>query len=282
MAKDTDSTVDEELEDSELDVDDESQDEIDEEETDESDSEEETDETDDEDESEDDDDDESEDDEEEDEDDQPKFEKRYTQIKGDTPQEYIKNLEKTYKNSTDEALRLKGERDTLQRRVDQMAEVIAKNPEIAEQIQDTTQNPLVAPELLHARQTMEDQMRTEFAEFTEEHPELATDSDLQAKVLKRLKVLGDASRNDDGRILGMREGLDMAWISLGLNKGNDEETVRLKAKENASRSKTSGGGKKAPKGAKVEFSEAQIATGMNMGLGKTRKEVIEKLKKYAT
>src|SRR3954471_15699245 len=47
----------------------------------------------------------------EDEETPPAFVKEFDYIKGDTPEEYAKNLEAAYKNSSSEALRLKGELD---------------------------------------------------------------------------------------------------------------------------------------------------------------------------
>src|SRR5690606_14635687 len=39
-------------------------------------------------------------------DEKPKLKKRFTQLKGDTPEEYIKNLEEAYRNSTVEFQKL--------------------------------------------------------------------------------------------------------------------------------------------------------------------------------
>jgi hypothetical protein len=55
----------------------------------------------------------------------------------------------------------------------------------------------------------------------------------------------------------------------------------MKAKDSAARGKSAGTGKSAKKD-KTTFSEAQIKAGLQMGLGKSRTEVIKKLTTYAT
>ncbi len=254
-------------------VDDESQDDSDDEEVEEDEEQEDLEDSDDED-SDSDDDEETE----EEDDEEPDFKKRYTQIKGDTADEYIPNLETAYKNSSAEAVRLKQQVTDLQKQMDDITALVANSPELAEQIKEG-KAPAVAtdPALLKARQDMESQNKKEYAAFVDSHPELESDPELQKQVFDEIRDFAEVAQKKN-RVLGMKEALTMAWTSLGL-KESKEEKVRMKAKDTAARSKNAGA-KKTVK-AKVEFTEAQIGAGLRMGLGKTRQEVIKKLTAYA-
>jgi hypothetical protein len=220
-----------------------------------------------------------EDEEETDNEEDEKFKKRYTQIKGDTAEEYIPNLEEAYKNSSAEAVRLKQKAEDLQKQVDNISALVATNPELAEQIKEGKAPALPTdPALLRARQDMEAQNKKEYADFVDGHPELESDAELQKQVFDEIRDFAEVAAKKN-RVLGMKEALNMAYVSLGLQTGSKEEAIRMKAKETAARGKSAGAAKKAK--AKTEFTEAQINAGIQMGLGKTRQEVIKKLATYA-
>lgn len=280
MPKKNDSIVeDEDLKDEDVDVEsEESEDEIDEseEQDDEVNEDEETEETDDSDESEDD---ESEEEEDESDDKKVKFEKKYSQFKGDTLKEYTKNLEDGYKNSSAEAVRLSKLTSDQQVQIDKMTKVFADNPELAEKLKDAPA-PQTDPALLHARDSLAKQMQKEYREFVDEYPEVETDEALAKELLEELGTLGETYRAK-GKVLSMSRGLRMAWVSLGKDLNDDNEKVAMKAKETAAQGKSSSATRKKPK-AKVEFSDTQIQVGLDIGLGNTREEVIKKLRKHAT
>lgn len=215
----------------------------------------------------------------EDEDEEP-FKKRYTQIKGDTPKEYLPNLEDAYKHSSTEAVRLKSENEKLQQQVDNITALVANNPELAKQIADG-KVPAVQtdPALLKVRQDVEKQNQKEYTDFVDSHPELESDPELQKQVFDTIKDFAEVAAKKN-RVLGMKEALTKAWLSLGLKDNSKDEEVRMKAKETASRSKNAGTRKKTS-AEKTTFSDAQINAGLQMGLGKTRQEVIKKLSTYA-
>lgn len=232
------------------------------------------DETGEEDDSQDDDSEESEDEESEEEE-EPEFKKAFSQIKGDTPQEYAKNLEEAYKQSSKEGKLQAQKAKDSQARIDQIAAVVAKNPELAKLINESAGSeiaPTTDPALVHARQTMEQQMEKDYSKFAESHPEIETDPDLAEKVLAEVTIFGDAARKK-GKILSMDEALNKAWISLGLNKEDSKETVATKAKETASKSRTNNTNKKKTKTPKL--SDDQIAAGKKMGL--TEKQMLDAL-----
>lgn len=227
--------------------------------------------------SDDDDSDEDEDDETEDDEDS-KFEKRFTQFKGDTPEEYIPNLEDGYLKSSNEAKRLASANKDLQSRLDAVTAAVAKNPDLAkglnEALGEETPEVLVDPALMKAREDMEATMASEYNEFVEAHPEFGSDPVLQEEVLAELQTFAKAARKN-GKILGMKEGLNKAWISLGKND-DSKEKLATAAKNNAAKPRTSSKGKK-PAGDKPQFSPEQIAYAKKMGL--TAKQLEEAYKK---
>lgn len=221
----------------------------------------------------DDDDDDSDDDE-----DESTFKKAFSQIKGETPEEYAGNLEEAYRKSSQEGKLLAQQVKENQERIDKIAAVVAKNPELAKLINDSAiegeATPVVDPALLHARQQMEEKMESDYNTFVEDHPELASDPVLSEKVLAEVTIFGDAARKK-GKILGMDEALRKAWISLGLDKEDSKDKVSVKAKETASKSKTNNATKKSKKD--PVLSEDQIAAGKKFGL--TEKQMLDALKR---
>lgn len=218
------------------------------------------------------DDDKSDDDETEDED-KPEFKKRFTQIKGDNPDEYIPNLEEAYRNSSTEAQRLATTNKELQGNMDAIAAAVAKNPDLAKAIADATGDnavsPVADPALLQARQDMEDRMDKEYNTFRDSHPELESDPEVNKKVLETLSEFGAAARKQ-GRVLGMAEGLKKAWAFHGFD--NSKEEVASKAKDIASKGRTTNGGKKVPS-SKSSLTPEQIAVGKKFGL--TEQQLID-------
>lgn len=220
-------------------------------------------------------------DEETDDEDDQSFKKKYTQIKGKTPEEYIPNLETAYKNSSAEAVRLKAQVGTLQTQIDNITALVANNPELAEKIKKGEAPQVQAdPALIHARQQMEDQNKKEYSAFVDAHPELESDPELQKQVFDEISDFAQVALKK-GRVLGMKEALTKAWTALGLKDDSKDEEIRIKAKDTAARGKNGGANKKSSSG-KVTFTEAQINAGIQMGLGKTKQEVIKKLNQYAT
>jgi hypothetical protein len=281
--KKTDSTEDEVLEDDELEVDDESQDETEEDELDTED--EDTEETDDETEEDDDDEDEdSDEDEDEDEDDED-FKKRFTQFKGDDTDEYLKNLEDGYAESSKEAVRLSRELKPLKVELERITALIATQPELAKALQDgqsqqqsaQTTETTVNPALNWAETQMRQTWTKEFNTFAEKHPEIETDLQLAEQVDQQLAVLRDVIWQREKRQLGMAEGLDLAWKILGKDTNDDKEKVRMAAKASASQGKASGG--KKSKEPKSKFSEAQITVAMDM-MNVGRKEAIKRMSEH--
>lgn len=227
-------------------------------------------------------DDESEDDEsDEDEEEEEPFQKRFTQFKGDTPTEYFKNLEDGYAQSSKEAVRLASENKDLSSQLDRVKQLIASNPELAEKIQqgDGQSTPTVAkdPALLFAETQMKETWKRDYDAFIDAHPEVVSDPSLAEALDKKLLIAKRIVEEEEGRLVGMGEGLEMAWKLLGKDTEDKQEKVRMAAKDIASQGKASGG--KKSKAAKPKFSEAQISVHMDM-VGVDRDTAVKQLSQY--
>jgi hypothetical protein len=203
-----------------------------------------------------------------------KFEKRFSQIQGDTPEEYAKNLEEAYRQSSTEGQRLAIENKEAQKWRDQVAAAVAKNPEIAKLLEESTGEgapaPYVDPALQYAREQMNNTFAKEYNEFSELHPELVSDDVLREKVLAELSIFADAY-DAKGKRLGMADGLKKAWISLGLDAEDKKEKVMTTAKTQAAQPKTQS--KPKAKIVKPQFTDEQLQFAQKMGL--SEKELAE-------
>lgn len=182
------------------------------------------------------------------------FDKRFTQFKGDTLDEYTKNLEEAYANSTAEYAKL------------------TKNQAEQRQQEVPEGQPATDPALLYARQQMETQQSQEYDAFAKEHPEIESDPEVGEKMTKRLATLARTVLAEDGKVLGMAEGLSMAWASLGLGN-NQQENTRMAAKDAAATTRTASVKKNS---AKPQFSQAELEAAKKMGL--TEKDLIANTK----
>lgn len=227
-------------------------------------------------ESDDDSDDDSEEDDSDDEEEEPEFKKAFSQIKGETLEEYAPNLEQAYRKSSSEGKRLASEKKDLQDKLDQITAAVAKNPELAKLITDSTaegaENPTIDPALMKARQDMEDQMAKEYTEFVADHPELDEDEALQEEFLENMKIVGDAARKK-GRIESMSVATKKAWAMLG-KEDDKKEKIAEAAKNTASKSKTTSK-KKTVKKQDSKLTPEQVAYAKKFGL--TEKQLLETL-----
>jgi len=76
---------------------------------------------------------------------QPSFDRAFTQFQGETVEEYAKNLEEGYRNTSKEGLRLSATNKELEVRVNQLMAAVAKNPELAATLNATQDNKPAAP-----------------------------------------------------------------------------------------------------------------------------------------
>ena len=205
------------------------------------------------------------------------FEKRFTQIKGDTPEEYAKNLEEAYRNSSSEAQRLNTQYQETQQKLDSIMATAAKDPEFAKKLNELTGDNAPTPDndsaVLYARDRMQQDMEREYNEFIEEYPQVATDEELKKDMVQLVNEFGRYAREKEGRIMGMKEALEKAAVYKGLTKERKENEVKEKAKEEASRPRTKSKAKKPS--SQPELTEEQKAIAKKMGVSE------DDMRKYA-
>lgn len=193
------------------------------------------------------------------------FKKRFSQFEGETPEEYLKNLEEAYANSSTEGQRLSKEAKDAKEQYDKVATLIANNPDFAKALSETENapKPPVDPALAYAKQQMEAAYEKDWNEFTQSHPELAGDQALTDALIDEMDIIAQAHEKR-GRTLSMAEGLKKAWISLGREAADNKENVVNKTKEQAS--KATPNAKPGKASDKTEFTQEQIAVAKKMGL----------------
>lgn len=195
------------------------------------------------------------------------FKKRFTQLKGETPEEYIKNLEDAYANSSTEGQRTAKEAKDATERFNKIASLVATDPDFAEKLATATDenavNPVVDPATKWAREQMDKEYSKDYSAFAELHPEMISDENLRTEVITELDIIGQAYEAR-GKTLTMAEGLKKAWISLGYDEIDKKDDVVDKTKEQASTTSTQT--TKKTDSDKPTFTKAQIAMAEKMGL----------------
>jgi hypothetical protein len=196
------------------------------------------------------------------------FKKRFTQLKGEDIDEYLKNLEDAYANSSTEGQRLNQRATEAERKFNQVATLVATDPDFATKLADATGEdapaPIVDPAVQWAKQKMEEDYAKDYTAFADLHPEVVSDPDLYNEVVAELDIIA-AAHEARGAKLSMAEGLRKAWISLGKDDLEKKEDVMDKTKEQASVTTPQGTAKKT--GEKTSgFTPEQIAVAEKMGL----------------
>lgn len=203
-----------------------------------------------------------------------KFQKRFTQLKGETPDEYLKNLEEAYANSSTEGQRNAKRATDAETKFQQVAQLVATDPEFAAKLNGATDEnapkPILDPALQWAKNQMEEGYKKDYTAFADLHPEIVSDPDLYGKVVSELDIIA-AAHEARGSKLTMAEGLRKAWISLGLDESDKKENVMNEIKDQASASSTQSSTKKPQD--KQSFTPEQIAVAAKMGL--TPKQLAE-------
>lgn len=220
-------------------------------------------------------------------DDTSEFTKRFTQFKGDTPEEYLPNLEDGYANSIKEGQRLKTENDQVKDRADRaenevryLRQVIAKHPEVAKELEEDVPAAPLSPEMQHARTQMEQQMEKEFNEFADAHPAITDDDSVADAVRKETNRYANYVWQTEQRQVSMKEALEFAWNKLGFGNSDDGSSVNEAVRNKATQSKPVS--KRKPVEKKSEYTKDQLdwARKVDPSLsGKSDKEVAEALAK---
>lgn len=234
---------------------------------------------DDEEESEDDseDDDESEDDE-DDEEEESEFKKAFSNIKGDTPDEYIPNLEEAYRKSSAEGKKNAAKANDLQGRIDQINAAVAKNPELAKVIMEATGEKAVAPTVDPAtqlvRQEYEAKVDKALVSFMSEHSAIEEDDEVSKEFFENVAIVGEAERKK-GKVADPATAFKRAWAMMDVDESQDK--LIDAAKKTASKTKSASSKKSTKKPASnAKLTSEQIAYAKKFGL--TEKDLLDTLK----
>lgn len=193
----------------------------------------------------------------------PEFKKRFTQIKGETQEEYLKNLEDAYLNSSNEGVRLNREIKDIKN-----ADKDDKDKKSDTKLPD---DPYLA-DLVRERKG---KMEKEFDDFVDSHQELRSDEGLRDELLDSLEIVTEFHRKK-GKPLTVKEGLKKAWAAMGNDPTNEQRAVDEKVKETAGKQRTQSKTKSADK--EGDISEGTLSMAKKWGLDKKQ---IEEARKYA-
>lgn len=215
----------------------------------------------------------------------PKSDRKFSQFKGDgTDKAYISNLEEGYKNSSAEAIRLKGERDTAQGRLDTMLRVVAADPTLSKALNDqlngkgqggsgsgsdddeNSQDDLANPFIQNLQAEWQEKSEKEIQEIIDGNPELVTDEALSNEVKKWMSIFSNQYRQDNnGRLMSGGAAMLAAMKHLGVEDKREKQNLANGAKKNLTPPRSRGNKAKKSGGQKPKFTDSQIAMAKSMG-----------------
>lgn len=219
------------------------------------------------------------------------FTKQFPNLNGETPEEYLPELEKAYDNSFKEALRLNDvikEKDKIIQDnnaiVDQARQIVARTQQPVQQdpanpaqpVAPALPNPVAdSPELQWIRDERRRVMQTAFDEFKTEYPQVLDQQEFD-KFSKASDGLKTALAASNGREPTDLEVFRAVAGSFGWQPAKNDAKKNAAIKENASIGRTQSNQAPArPRPAKV--SDAQVDTYMKMFTGKTREDAVKEL-----
>lgn len=219
------------------------------------------------------------------------FTKQFPNLKGESLEEYVPELEKAYDNSFKEALRLN---QIIKDNADKVAEanrIIAQaqqgaptNPVLPPPADNPNPNPTVpppaaslseSPEIEWIRNERRRVMMTAFDDFKAQYPQV-----LDAKEFERFRLATDGVKAalvaTEGREPTDAEIFESTARTFGWQPAVKEDRKNAVIKENASSTRSSSGqSKPAPKKSKI--SDDQVDAYLRMFTGKTREEAVKEL-----
>lgn len=187
------------------------------------------------------------------------FTKKFQNIKGETPEEYARNLEVAYDNSFAELKRIRESQTTE-----------------TESSDDKPKKP-VDPVLAYAAQKMQEDITRDISEFSKEYPQMQDEAE-RKKVDKRIGIISKTIQEDEGRIPSMRECLDVAaaMFKWQPNSTSDKsEQIGAAVKNGAASTKTNSSKKQTPV-SKVTDKQIALAR-QTWGVGKSDAEIRKEL-----
>lgn len=211
---------------------------------------------------------------------------RFSQFAGDgKPETYISNLEKAYKESSAQGVRLNQELKQAQSRVDSIMRAVGGDPDLAEKLHKILSGDTSAatsaqssqtkdPFLVNAETQWRTQSEKEAQEFIDANPEVVSNPDLNSEVKHWMEIISHDEYNRNGRLMTAGEAMAKAYKYLGHEDKREQRKSMNDAKKAAASTRPQGSRKPAPKTG-GEFTDSQLAFAEQMGFSK------DKLEKFA-
>ena len=207
--------------------------------------------------------------------------RKFSQFAGDgTDEAYLNNLENGYKNSSAEAIRLKGELDQATGRNDAIMRAIAADPELAKRLNDvvnkggsgggsdSSKNPADSgidnPFVKSLENEWKEKSTQEIQEIIDANPELTSDEQLSENVKHYMNLFSTDHYNRTGKLMSGGEAMKKAMDFLGIQDKRQKQDLANGAKKNLTSPRSRGKAKKSS-GSKPTFTPAQLAMAQAMG-----------------
>lgn len=204
------------------------------------------------------------------------FTKQFPNLKGDTPEEYLTELEKTHDLSFKEALRLNEENKQLRAQLTQPTQQQAPaptQPEVPTAPPAPVPQTYTDPALQYAKTMQTRDMMSAFDDFKTKYPQATDQADFD-RFTKASDGVAAALTSALGRTPTYSELFPAIAGSLGWAPSNPTKDAAIK--DNASSQRTTGSqSPTAPRKAKV--SDAQVDAYLKMYTSKTREEAVKEL-----
>lgn len=188
----------------------------------------------------------------------PTFTKKFPNIQGDTPEEYSKNLEAAYENSTAEFHRLRQSKPETEEKTDESPKSLAD---------------------IYFQQQLDKEIGEAFATVQKDYPQINDKAEYD-KFTTKVNTLSKVILDTEGRLAPPSELYRDAAVSLGWHKESalsESEKLGLAVKSGAAVSKTTSA-TKAPVKSKV--TEEMMILNRKMYPGKSDAEIRKELEEY--
>lgn len=218
----------------------------------------------------------------------PKSGRKFSQFSGDgSDKAYISNLEEGYKNSSAEAIRIKGELETASGRLDTFMRVVASNPELATAFnkalgekgsdggssggasgdgKNSEESGLENPFVENLKAEWEEKSEKEIQDILDANPELITDEALSNKVKHWMSVFSAEYRKEhNGRLMSGGDAMLQAMKHLGIEDRRGKQDLANGAKKHLTQPRSRGNKAKKSGGQKPQFTADQVAMAKAMG-----------------
>lgn len=193
------------------------------------------------------------------------FVKEFSNIKGDTLEEYARNLEKAYNNSTAEFKRLREE--------------AAQDTGVGDTTADEVD--LSSPTALYMKQKMDEEITTAYTDFSKNYPQVQDQTEYD-KFTRTVTTLSQTILQSEKRLASPKELYTKAAVILNWepdNKVSDKDRLGNALKNTASISKSATSTKKS---SKSKVTDQMVAANKLMYPDKTDAEIREELEPYVT